>query len=207
MNNKRCAIIIQDKLDNFDLSKYDLLIGVEKGSAFVIEAEKDIETKHISDFDSIDSTLKAKLEMRDNVILKDHEKKMWADGEEAIILATELGYEGDKIDVYVDTTGREDHFINMVMILRKYGCSMIGPHSKFITLKPMIETTIFKEDYDYLSLTFFKQTKAKTEGLKWEIARSYDIASGTNCISNVIINDHCKIHVDQKTLLILTKEK
>lgn len=205
--SKKCAIIITKTPKNIDVRDYDLLIGVEKGSLFVYKYEGKIDTSYISDFDSLTEKERELILSLEKTILLNHETKLWADGEEAIHHANKLGYDGSNIDIFVDTSGREDHFVNMIMVNRKFGTTMISERSMFKMLLPNIEYIIEKRDYDYVSFTFFKQTKVKTDGLKWEIDKGFDVTTGTNCISNEFLTDECRIMVDQKTLLMLVEEK
>ncbi len=198
---KKAAIIINEQINNFNHSDYDLLIGVEKGAIFVYDLDTKIPKHYISDFDSVTEELKNKISSMENSTILDHETKRWADGEEAILFAIEKGYAGENIDIYVNTWGREDHFINMIMILRKYGSRMISNNSRFLILEPNKDYEINKDIYKFVSLAFFKQTKVKTEGLKWDIDRGYDVSTGTNCISNEIKGESFVIRVDQKVLL------
>lgn len=203
---KKAAIIINDQISEFKIDDYDLIIGVEKGSIFVYNLETNKQKYFISDFDSVSDDFKGKILTLENTIILNHETKRWSDGEEAILLAIDKGYAGEDIDIYVNTLGREDHFINMIMILRKYGSRMISNKSRFIILEPNKDYQINRDEYSFVSLVFFKQTKVKTKGLKWEIDRGYDVSTGTNCISNEAKANLFSIRVDQKVLLTQTND-
>ncbi len=202
---KKCAIIIKDKIDNINVYDYDLLIGVESGSRFVYEYKDELNTFHISDLDSLDQEWKDKISSLSNSIILDHNTKDFADGEEAIRYALKNNYDGSNIDLYVDFDYRQDHFLNMFFILRKYGCNLINDNIIINVVQPNIKTTI-KKQYDLLSAFIFEDTFVKTNGLKWNVDEMLDIDSGTKFISNEILENEFDITVDKKIIITQSKK-
>lgn len=199
---KKAAIIIKESPNIRDLDSYQILIGVENGSKFVLDNEDKFETYHIGDYDSVEEEFKEFIKSKDNVFYMEDELKEFADGEEAIIKAKELGC--SEIDIYADTDGRDDHFINMVLIARKHSINIFGNELSIQVVKG--SKTINKE-FDYTSLFFFEETKIKTNGLKWDVDRTYDFESGTNFISNKVIGNSFEITTDKRVVVMQVKEK
>lgn len=199
---ERAAIIIEEHPNIKDISTYKVLIGVEHGSKFVLENEDKLDTYHVGDFDSVEEEFKVEMVDRKNCFYIPDELKAYCDGEEAIIKAKELGY--TNIDIYVDINGRPDHLLNMIRVARKYSANI---YSKDGIINVVNGKKTLKKEHDYISLFFFEETNIKTEGLKWDVDRIYDIESGTNCISNRIEEDSFIIETDKKVVVFQAKEK
>ncbi len=199
MNNK-CAIIISNNITKEQLEKYDLIIGVEKGSVHIESLNITNNIFHISDFDSITIEQKNKFKELDNAIILDHKKKDYSDGESALLLANEKGYYNDDIDIYVDFNHRQDHYMNMILVARKYGCNMISNNFNLIVIQPNVKKTISKI-YDIVSGFIFEETHIKTNGLMWDINEVLNIETGTKFLSNEIINDSFTIYSNKKIII------
>ncbi len=201
MNNKKCAIILMKNINNLDVNKYELLIGSEYGSEFVINNESNINTFHIGDYDSVEPGFKDMVSAKDNSLILDKYEKAWSDGEEAIIYALNQGFEGKNIDIYVDPNERYDHFSTMLAILRKYGSTLIG-NGVFISVSEPNEPKIIKKHHKYVSAMFFEATEIKTNGLKWDVDKVFDQDSGTNFVSNEIESSEFEVLTNKKVLFI-----
>ncbi len=199
---KRCAIITNNKIENFNHKDYDLLIGVESGSKMVCEFEKSSSTMHIGDYDSVEPECREMFAKLENSIIFDHDSKEHADGEEAIKLAIEKGYKNTEIDIYVKFDHRQDHFLNMINVIRKYGVKLISKGTEAIVVPENINTIINKK-YELVSIFSFEETKIKTKGLRWEIDEVINIETGTKCISNMITGDSFEILADKKVVVML----
>lgn len=204
----KCAIIIDSPKDNINLDNYSILIGVEGGSKCVFNSSFKGEKYYISDFDSVSNkeleNLKSNVS-KSNIKILDDETKLWSDGEEAILLANKLGFNKTNIEIFANENKRIDHFVNMMYVLRKYGCKFIGINTIVDVVDPDIKTEI-KKHGDYITAMFFEKTKIKTSGLKWDVDKTFDLDSKTNFLSNKILKKSFKVRVDKKTLFIQVKE-
>lgn len=205
MNNKKCAIILNDYPHGFKLEGYDLVIGSESGSRFVLTLEKKVNTYHIGDYDSVDEPFKERISLKENSTIIDRWDKMFSDGEEAIIYAESLGYHGSNIDIYVDTTGRKDHYSIMLNVLRKHGCTLIGNRVHITSVVPNVEQVIYKH-YKYVSCFFFEEARVKTEGLRWDYDQNYTLDESTTFVSNECEGESFKIFSNKKVLLIQSQD-
>jgi len=110
--------------------------------------------------------LKTILENEKNVIKTNDKVKDFSDGEEAIIFAiNELKFQPKDITIYVDESGRPDHFINMVRVIYKYGCKMIGQNVIVNKIEANTKAT-FNKKYKYLSMFLFDDSTITTSGLE-----------------------------------------
>lgn len=201
----RCAIIITKKINNFDKNLYSCFIGCEQGSIFLLK--NNFKNSHyISDFDSIDNKLFKKIKNKNRSIIMNDETKQWSDGEEAIIYAiNKLKFSPKKIDIFVNDIGRNDHFVNMFRVVYKYGCYMYGNLNKISRIEAKKDTKIIN-NYKFLSIFVFENTYIKTSGLKWDIDKEYDQFSGTNLISNKVLNKTANIFSSNNIVTIESNE-
>lgn len=205
MSNKKCAIILTRDIVDINIEKYQLLIGSEQGSEFVLEQESNIDTFHVGDFDSVTSEFKDKIAAKNNSLILDSYNKAWSDGEEAIIYAIEQGFEGKNIDIYVNADGRYDHFAIMLSVLRKYGATMIGK-GVYISVSEPNNEVIINKHHKYVSAIFNEETQIKTNGLEWDVDKVFDQDSGTNFVSNEIKGDSFKVLSNKKVLFIQSED-
>lgn len=202
MTNNKCAIVITDKPRNFNYQDYSLIIGVEKGAFIVKELEDKAKTLHIGDFDSVTKEQREEIKTWSNAKVLDHESKKYSDMEEAIRLAEANHYIASDIDVYVETTGREDQFVNMVQILHKYWFNVISNDSKFTALVPQKEHIFTKGEYKVLSFYIGDEVHIETKGLKWELNGIYN-RGNTECVSNEILEEECTIETKGPGVIVI----
>ncbi len=206
MKQGKVAIILDKTPYKFNKDNYELVIGSEYGSEYVLSIENEIDTFHIGDFDSVSEEFKSLIMNKDNSKVLDPFEKIWSDGEEAIRYAIELGYCGNNIDVYVNPTERMDHFSLMLSVLRKYESSLISD-GLIVNVSPAGGTINIRKTHHHLSAIFYEEANIKTNGLRWDINDKFDSESGTLFISNEFINNEVEITTDKKVIFIQTEDK
>lgn len=199
----KCAIIF-DKKKKINTNEYNLFIGVERGSGPVSNL-KNQKTMHISDFDSSSELKLIKKKENIKILKKD---KQFVDGEEAIIMAIEEGYEPKDIDLIIpfDISSRPDHFINMVNLTKKYGVNMMNEKILVFSINEY-ETKVVYNVHTYLSIFITENTIINTSGLKWNINnKEFNISEATMMISNKILKSSAKIFANKKIIIIQSSD-
>lgn len=195
---KKCLITTK-RINKIKYDDYETFIGVEYGAKFLYK--KQLKNKYyISDFDSFKKIKKEQKEK--NIIILPTERD-FVDSEEAIKYALKLGYKNNQIELFVnEDLGRKDHLFNVFNLARKYQIIIFGNKFKITPILKKTKTSIYKNNYKYLSFFIFEKTEITTKGLKWDLnKKEFNLDQATNLISNQIINDACEVEFSNKGLV------
>ncbi len=205
---KKALIINSDKDIKLDYSKYSTIVGMEKGSLILLK--KNIDSYHISDFDSISKAdfNKVLKHYEDKVFLLSKDKN-YTDLEYSIKFLKDKGYDNNQIEVYINLSGkqRHDHLFMQLFIANKY------PEIKFFVNDELFigfdkGTNTFdnhKNKYKCFSLFAFERSNISITGAKYNLSNEViDRDSITSCISNQFTKGKVKITSTKSFVVVLT---
>ncbi len=205
---KKALIINTDSNIKLDYKKYSTIVGVEKGSTFLLKNK--IDSYHVSDFDSVSKKdAKAIKDFYKDKVFTLSSEKDYTDLEYAIKFLKDKGYANNQIEVVINLSRkqRHDHLFMQLFMANKYTeIKFFVNHELFIGFDK--GTNAFdnhSNKYKCFSLFAFEKSIISITGAKYNIKNQViDKDSITSCISNQFTKGKVKITSNKSFVVVLT---